>query len=218
MWPRLIEAAVKVNPSLPAYFRLAAATGARRGELCALRWKHIDLEKHRVTIARSMAEVGRRAHREGHQDPSGPEGHNRRGNGGAAPGAPRGVREPGSEVRRVDRAGLVPVLARGRLLEAMASELLDPRLRPPPRRARPRRREAAPPPPLQRHAAPIGRHRHPHRQRPSRPRQRVNDTRLLRSVPPGRRRARRRCAWCSAQLRQQPVVPALTAARRQAES
>jgi integrase len=55
---RLIDAAAKVNPYLPAYFRLAAATGARRGELCALRWKHIDLEKRRVTIARSMAEVG----------------------------------------------------------------------------------------------------------------------------------------------------------------
>lgn len=55
---RLIEAAAKVNPSLPTYFRLAAATGARRGELCALRWKHIDFETRRVTIARSIAEVG----------------------------------------------------------------------------------------------------------------------------------------------------------------
>lgn len=55
---RLIEEAAKVNLSLPTYFRLAAATGARRGELCALRWKHIDLDKRRVTIARSMAEVG----------------------------------------------------------------------------------------------------------------------------------------------------------------
>ena len=57
---RLIEAAAKVNPSLPAYFRLAAATGARRGELCALRWKHVDLEKRRLTIARSIVEVGGR--------------------------------------------------------------------------------------------------------------------------------------------------------------
>jgi integrase len=54
---RLIEEAAKVNRSLPTYFRLAAATGARRGELCALRWKHLDLDKRRVTIARSMAEV-----------------------------------------------------------------------------------------------------------------------------------------------------------------
>lgn len=55
---RLIDAAAKVNPSLPTYFRLAAATGARRGELCALRWKHIDFDERRVTIARSIAEVG----------------------------------------------------------------------------------------------------------------------------------------------------------------
>ncbi len=55
---RLIEAAAKVNPSLPTYFRLAAATGARRGELCALRWKHADIEKRRLTIARSIAAVG----------------------------------------------------------------------------------------------------------------------------------------------------------------
>jgi integrase len=55
---RLITAAAKVNPSLPTYFRLAAATGARRAELCALRWKHVDLVKRRVTIARSIVEVG----------------------------------------------------------------------------------------------------------------------------------------------------------------
>ena len=54
---RLIEAAAKVNPSLPTYLRLAAATGARRGELCALRWKHVDLERRRLTIARSIVEV-----------------------------------------------------------------------------------------------------------------------------------------------------------------
>jgi integrase len=55
---RLIEAAAKVNPSLPTYLRLAAATGARRGELCALRWKHVDLERRRLTVARSIVEVG----------------------------------------------------------------------------------------------------------------------------------------------------------------
>ncbi len=55
---RLIEAAAKVNAYLPTYFRLAAATGARRAELCGLRWKHVDLDKRRVTIARSIAEVG----------------------------------------------------------------------------------------------------------------------------------------------------------------
>lgn len=56
---RLVKAAAKVNPSLPTYLRLAAATGARRGELCALRWKHIDVDKRRVTIAHSIAAVGK---------------------------------------------------------------------------------------------------------------------------------------------------------------
>ncbi|MGE0795934.1 MAG: tyrosine-type recombinase/integrase [Acidimicrobiia bacterium] len=55
---RLIEASAKVNRYLPTFFRLAAATGARRAELCALRWKHLDLDKRRVTIARSIATVG----------------------------------------------------------------------------------------------------------------------------------------------------------------
>ena len=32
-------------------FRLAVATGLRRGELCYLRWRHIDLEALRVTVA-----------------------------------------------------------------------------------------------------------------------------------------------------------------------
>ncbi|MBA2283082.1 MAG: tyrosine-type recombinase/integrase [Acidimicrobiia bacterium] len=55
---RLIEAAADVNPSLPTYFRLAAATGARRGEMCALRWKHVDFERRRLTIARGIVEAG----------------------------------------------------------------------------------------------------------------------------------------------------------------
>jgi integrase len=54
---RLIESASKVNVSLPTYLRLAAATGARRGELCALRWKHIDLENRRVHIERGIVEA-----------------------------------------------------------------------------------------------------------------------------------------------------------------
>jgi integrase len=51
---RLIEAAAKVNPSLPTYLRLAAATGARRGEMCALRWKHVDFENRRIRIERGI--------------------------------------------------------------------------------------------------------------------------------------------------------------------
>jgi len=47
---RLIEAASSINPSLPTFFRVAAATGARRGEICALRWKHVDFERRRLSV------------------------------------------------------------------------------------------------------------------------------------------------------------------------
>lgn len=55
---RLIDAAAKVNPSLPTFFRLSAATGARRGELCALRWKHVDFEHRRLKIERGIVVGG----------------------------------------------------------------------------------------------------------------------------------------------------------------
>ncbi len=42
---------------LSAFYRLAAYTGARRGELLALRWDAIDLDKKEVTFARSTAVV-----------------------------------------------------------------------------------------------------------------------------------------------------------------
>jgi integrase len=38
----LIAAATTVNAALPVFLRLAAISGARRGELCALRWRHLD--------------------------------------------------------------------------------------------------------------------------------------------------------------------------------
>ncbi len=57
---RLIKSAAKVNWALPAYFRLAAATGARRGELCALRWHHVDLSRRRLTIAANIVQAGGR--------------------------------------------------------------------------------------------------------------------------------------------------------------
>jgi integrase len=53
---RLITDAEQVNPSLPIYLRLAAATGARRGEMCALRWRDVDFARRRLTIAHSIVE------------------------------------------------------------------------------------------------------------------------------------------------------------------
>jgi integrase len=48
--------AVCTDPTTSMLIRLAAGTGARRGELCALRWTDIDLEDRTVTVARSIAD------------------------------------------------------------------------------------------------------------------------------------------------------------------
>ena len=53
---RLIAEAKEVNESLPTYFRLSAATGARRGEMCALRWRSVDFGKRRLTIERGIVQ------------------------------------------------------------------------------------------------------------------------------------------------------------------
>ncbi len=52
---RLIEAAQAVNRSLPIFLRLAAVTGARRGELCALQWQHVDFHRQTLHIAGQVA-------------------------------------------------------------------------------------------------------------------------------------------------------------------
>lgn len=56
---RLVAAAEGSHPSLAAFVRLAAATGARRGELCALRWGDVDLERPDVLIARAIIDTDR---------------------------------------------------------------------------------------------------------------------------------------------------------------
>jgi integrase len=53
---RLIDEAEKRDPDMACFLLLAATTGARRGELCALRWTDIDLEQGTALIARSMVE------------------------------------------------------------------------------------------------------------------------------------------------------------------
>ncbi len=51
---RLLVAAAH-SPEFAAYMRMAVTTGARRGELCALRWSDIDLDLGEILIARSIA-------------------------------------------------------------------------------------------------------------------------------------------------------------------
>ena len=50
----LIAAADKLDRSFAAVLRLVAATGMRRGEVCALRWDDIDLSARTVRIGQSV--------------------------------------------------------------------------------------------------------------------------------------------------------------------
>jgi integrase len=52
---RLVDAAMANDADFGTWLQLAAATGARRGELCALRWRDFDLDAGTVHIARSIA-------------------------------------------------------------------------------------------------------------------------------------------------------------------
>ena len=54
---RVMQAAEAIDPTLGALLVLAALTGARRGEMCALRWSDIDWEAGSLRIARSLHEV-----------------------------------------------------------------------------------------------------------------------------------------------------------------
>ncbi len=53
---RLIEAADQAEPQFGCLLRVAATTGARRGELCGLRWKDVNLDSGTLTISRSVVE------------------------------------------------------------------------------------------------------------------------------------------------------------------
>jgi len=52
---RLLEAAADYSLEFGTYLRLAAATGARRSELCGLRWSDIDLELGELNVCRAIA-------------------------------------------------------------------------------------------------------------------------------------------------------------------
>jgi integrase len=56
---RLLAACVETHPDLASLIYVAATTGARRGELCGLRWSDVDLDLATLTIARSISDAGR---------------------------------------------------------------------------------------------------------------------------------------------------------------
>lgn len=55
---RLLQECNKAHPDLAALLHVAATTGARRGELCGLRWGDVDLERGTLTISRSISDAG----------------------------------------------------------------------------------------------------------------------------------------------------------------
>jgi len=52
---RLLVLARETDPELGRWLDVAAATGARRGEICALRWSDLDLDRQTVRIERSVS-------------------------------------------------------------------------------------------------------------------------------------------------------------------
>ena len=51
----LLAAAAAADPGLATWLQIAVATGARRGEICALRWADVDLNDATVRIERSVS-------------------------------------------------------------------------------------------------------------------------------------------------------------------
>jgi integrase len=54
---RLFRLALESDPELATFIILAASSGARRGELLALRWSDLDLDLVRLSIERGIVRV-----------------------------------------------------------------------------------------------------------------------------------------------------------------
>ena len=54
---KLLERASTTDPELGLFLHIAASTGARRGEICALRWRNLDPTLQTLTIERSIIEI-----------------------------------------------------------------------------------------------------------------------------------------------------------------
>jgi len=53
----LLEAAAEYDPAFGTYLWLKSGTGCRRGEVCAVRWTDIDLERRQLSIRRAIVQV-----------------------------------------------------------------------------------------------------------------------------------------------------------------
>ena len=54
---KLLQQASTDAPDLGRFLHVAASTGARRGEICALRWRNLDAKLNTLTIERSIIEI-----------------------------------------------------------------------------------------------------------------------------------------------------------------
>jgi integrase len=55
---RVFNLAAEADPDLATFIMLAASSGARRGELLALRWLDLDLDSGRLSIERGIVRIG----------------------------------------------------------------------------------------------------------------------------------------------------------------
>jgi integrase len=55
---RILDAAYDEDPDFGTYLWLKSATGCRRGEVCALRWTDIDLDRAELSVRRSVVQLG----------------------------------------------------------------------------------------------------------------------------------------------------------------
>jgi integrase len=56
---RILDAAHDEDPTFGAYLWVKSATGCRRGEVCALRWSDVDLDRAELFVRRAITQVGR---------------------------------------------------------------------------------------------------------------------------------------------------------------
>lgn len=56
---QLLDAAYEADAAFGTFLWVKSATGCRRGEMCALRWSDVDLDRPELAIRRAITQVGR---------------------------------------------------------------------------------------------------------------------------------------------------------------